>query len=100
MRISSTDSIDGGRVLYPIGKIKAASAWHAAQLDSHQVEAHQGDWRAMALRELIQRAEDVDADAIIGVDYELDRVDSAEQTGVSLRRVLATGIAVKLAVAA
>jgi uncharacterized protein YbjQ (UPF0145 family) len=105
MRISRTDSIDGGRVLYPIGKIKAASAWHAAQIgsddgDAHQADAHQGDWREMALRELIQRAEDVDADAIIGVNYELDRVVPAEQTGVSLRRVLATGIAVKLAVAA
>ena len=30
MRISSTDVIEGGRVLYTIGKIKAASAWHAA----------------------------------------------------------------------
>ncbi len=95
MRISSTDSIDGDRVLYPIGKIKAASAWHAAPAESHQ-----GNWREMALRELIQRAEDVDADAIIDVNYEVDRVVPAEQTGVSLRRVLATGIAVKLAVAA
>ena len=105
MRISSTDSIDGGRILYHIGKIKAASAWHAAQpdsheVDSHQADAHQGGWREMALRELIQCAEDVDADASIDVNYELDRVVPAEQTGVSLRRVLATGIAVKLAVAA
>jgi hypothetical protein len=30
MRISSTDVIEGGRVLYTIGKTKAASAWHAA----------------------------------------------------------------------
>ena len=57
MRISATDSIDGGRIVYPIGKIKAASGWHAAQLD-----AHQGDWRELALRELIRRAEEVDAD--------------------------------------
>ena len=54
----------------------------------------------MALRELIQRAEDIDADAIIDVNYEMDRVVSAEHTGVSLRRVLATGTAVRLAVAA
>lgn len=94
MRISSTDSIDGSRVLYPIGKIMAASGWHAA------VEAQQDDWRETALRELIQRAEDVDADAIIDVNYETDRVMPVEQAGVSLRRVLATGIAVKLAVAA
>jgi hypothetical protein len=30
MRISSTGAIDGGRVLYTNGKIKAASSWHAA----------------------------------------------------------------------
>jgi uncharacterized protein YbjQ (UPF0145 family) len=99
MRISSTDSIDGGRVLYPIGKIKAASSWHAAEVGPHQADA-QGDWREMALRELIQRAEDIDADAIIDVNYEMDRVVPAEHAGVSLRRVLATGTAVRLAVAA
>ena len=95
MRISSTDSIEGDRVLYPIGRIEAASDWHAAP-----VEPHQGNWREMALRELIQRAEDIDADAIIGVNYETDRVAAAEQPGVSLRRILASGVAVKLAVAA
>ena len=95
MRISSTDSIDGDRVAYPIGKIKAPSAWHGAS-----IHAHLDNWREMALCELIRRAEDVDADAIIDVNYEMDRVVPAEQTGVSLRRVLATGIAVKLALAA
>ena len=95
MRISSTDSIDGRRVLYPIGKIKAASAWHAAPF-----EAGQDNWRERALRELIRRAEDVDADAIIDVNYETDRIGPVEQTGVPLRRVMATGVAVKLAVAA
>lgn len=95
MLISSTDAIDGGRVLYPIGKIKAASAWHAANGDPLT-----GDWRALALRELIRRAEDIDADAIIGVDYETDGVVSIEGSGVALKRILATGIAVKLSCAA
>jgi uncharacterized protein YbjQ (UPF0145 family) len=93
MRISSTDSIDGGRVLRSIGKIKAASAWHAAPID-----ADHDDWRKLALQDLIRRAEDVDADAVIDVDYETDRIVPVEQTGVALRRVLATGTAVKLAV--
>ena len=94
MRISATDSIDGGRIVYPIGKIRAASGWHAAQLD-----AHSGDWRERALRELIRRAEDVDADAIIDVDFQTDAVVAVEGF-VNLSRVLATGTAVKLAVAA
>jgi hypothetical protein len=63
VRISSTEAIEGSRVLYAIGEIRAASAWHpenAAPL--------QQDWREQILRELILKAEDVDADAIIGVD--------------------------------
>jgi hypothetical protein len=94
MRISSTDVIDGGRVLYSIGKIRAASAWHAV------TDSLTGNWRELALRELILRAEDVDADAIIGVDYEIDGGVPAGETGVALKRVLATGIAVKLSCAA
>jgi hypothetical protein len=65
MRISSTNVIEGGRVLYAIGKIKAASAWHAAN-----GAPLQDNWRELVLNELIRSAEDIDADAIIGLDYE------------------------------
>jgi hypothetical protein len=95
MRVSSTDVIEGGRVLYPIGKIKAGSAWHAA----NGAPLHD-DWRERALRELIRRAEDIDADAIIGLDFEVDGVESIEGAGVALKRILATGVAVKLSCAA
>ena len=95
MRISSTDAIEGGRVLYAIGKIKAASAWHA-----ENGAPLQANWRELILRELIRSAEDVDADAIIGVDYETDGVVPVEATGVQLKRILATGLAVKLSCAA
>jgi hypothetical protein len=95
MRISSTDVIEGGRVLYAIGKIKAASAWHAANRAPLQ-----DNWRELVLSELIRRAEDIDADAIIGLDYETDGIVAVEETGVHLKRILATGIAVKLSCAA
>ena len=71
MRISSTDVIEGGRVLYAIGKIKAASAWHAAN-----GAPLQDNWRELVLSELIRRAEDIDADAIIGLEYETDGIRS------------------------
>jgi uncharacterized protein YbjQ (UPF0145 family) len=45
-------------------------------------------------------AREFDADAIIGVDYGYDAVKLAELATVELRRVSATGIAVKLAKAA
>jgi len=45
-------------------------------------------------------AREFDADAIIGVDYAFDEVKHGEMLAVQLRRVCATGIAVKLASAA
>jgi Putative heavy-metal-binding len=95
MRISSTDVIEGGRVLYAIGKIKAATAWYAAN-----GVPPQDNWRELVLSELIRRAEDIDADAIIALDYETDGIVPVEETGVQLKRILATGIAVKLSCAA
>ena len=95
MRISSTDVVEGGRVLYAIGKIKAASAWHAAN-----GAPLQDNWRELVLSELIRRAEDIDADAIIAFGYETDGIVPVEETGVQLKRILATGIAVKLSCAA
>ena len=95
MLISSTGAIEGGRVLYTIGKIEAASSWHpegSAPL--------QDNWRELILRDLIRKAEDIDADAIIGFDYETDGIVSVEGTGVQLKRILATGVAVKLSCAA
>ena len=60
----------------------------------------QDNWRELVLSELIRRAEDIDADAIIGLDYETDGIFPVEETGVQLKRILATGIAVKLSCAA
>jgi hypothetical protein len=95
MRISSTGAIEGGRVLYTIGKIEAASTWYPAHGSPLQE-----NWRELVLRELIRKAEDIDADAIIRVDYQNDGVIRIEETGVKLKRLVATGIAVKLSCAA
>ena len=60
----------------------------------------QDNWRELVLSELIRRAEDIDADAIIGFDYETDGIVPVEESGVQLKRILATGVAVKLSSAA
>lgn len=91
MRMSSTGIVEGGRVLHAIGKINAASTWHAAN-----GAPRQDNWRELVLSELIRRAEDIDADAIVGLDYETGSIVPVEETGVLLTRILATGIAVKL----
>ena len=95
MRISATEAVEGGRVLYPIGKIAAASGWHAMGSAPHS-----GNWRERVLADLVRRAEDVEADAIIGLDYKIDADATRDEAGVTLQRVVATGIAVKLSVAA
>lgn len=94
MRISFTGTLEGGRVLYNIGKIEAASAWHPENRAPLQQ-----DWQQFILRDLVRKAEDVDADAIIGVGYRNDEAIRNDETGVKLKRVIATGIAVKLACA-
>jgi hypothetical protein len=95
VRISFTDTLEGGRVLYKIGKIEAASAWHP-----ENSEPLQHNWRDLILRELIRTAEDIGADAIVGVDYQNDGAVQIDETGVKLKRVVATGIAVKVSCAA
>jgi hypothetical protein len=95
VRISFTGTLEGGRVLYNIGKIEAASAWHP-----ENSEPLQHNWRQLILRELIRTAEDIDADAIIGVDYQNGDAVRIDEFGVKLKRVVATGIAVKVSCAA
>ena len=95
MLISSTGAIEGGHVLYTIGKIEAASSWHP-----EGGVPLQANWRELVLRDLVRKAEDIDADAIIGLDYQNDTPLRSEETGVSLKRIVATGLAVKLSCAA
>lgn len=95
MLISEKDAIEGARVLYPLGKIKASSAWHAAGFVPVS-----NNWRERVLQDLILRAEDIDADAIIGVDYSVEPVEGRDECGIELERISATGIAVRLANAA
>jgi len=92
MLISSTETIEGGRVLYSIGVIKAASAWYA-----EGSEPHQTNWQERVLADLVSKAEDLYADALIGVNYHVDDVACMDDGfGVKRQRILATAMAVKL----
>ena len=95
MRISSTGAIEVGRVLYIIGRIEATSAWYP-----ENGAPLQDNWRELILRELIRKAEDINADAIIRVDYQTGPAIRIDENGVKLKRIVVTGIAVKLSCAA
>jgi uncharacterized protein YbjQ (UPF0145 family) len=75
----------------PIGKIRAASNWYGVRANASD-EAH----KERALEKLIHAAEDIEADAIVGVEYDVDHVDAGDTPGsVPLQRIYATGLAVK-----
>jgi hypothetical protein len=99
VRISSTGAIEGSRVVYTIGRIEAASTWHPENC----VPPHD-NWRDLILRELIRKADDIDADAfidaIVCVEYQTGPALRINEIAVKLKRIVATGIAVKLSCAA
>lgn len=92
MQISFTSSLQAGRAAKTIGRIKVLGRWRAA--DEPATEA---DRRAL-LRDLTREAEDYGADALIEVRFEAE--ETAESDGVSLRRLVASGSAVQITLAA
>lgn len=91
MRIIFDGEIDGDEFI-PIGRIQAASSWHGPRS-----AVTQDFYKAKALENLIDVAQDYDADAIIEVDYGIDRADVGDAPGASLlQRISVSGLAVKL----
>ena len=94
MLTSENEAIEGARVVRPLGRVRATTAWHAI---GHAPVSD--NWRERVLQDLIRRAEDIDADAIVAVDFQIDAL-ARDESGLRLERVCATGIAVRLANAA
>jgi uncharacterized protein YbjQ (UPF0145 family) len=81
-----------GQKFIPIGRILAASSWHG-------IIANKTDefYKAGALHNLIDVAQDLEADAITGIDYTVEHVDAGETPGSELlTRICARGVAVRL----
>lgn len=92
MRISFNSQIDNGRIVQSLGRVRAATTWHAPG-----AVCARGDWKDEALRALMDAAEDFEADALIDVGYEIDGVVVSDLSAIALQRVTATGTAVRLA---
>jgi uncharacterized protein YbjQ (UPF0145 family) len=96
MIVSHTADVEGSEIVATIGRIQAASGWHASGTAPQQG----GDWRLVALQRLIHEAKDCEADAVVEVDYEVDGVRVSDLTDIAIERVRARGVAVRLARAA
>jgi len=92
MQVSFTDSLQTGRAAKTIGRIKAFGRWRGAEAPTTDAD------RSAVLRDLSREAEDYGADALIDVRFEAE--ETAESDGVKLRRLVASGAAVRTAQAA
>ncbi len=94
MQVSFNSALEDGRAHYSIGRVKAVGRWRAAHEAGAEVD------RQAVLRALVREAEEYGADALVDVNFETDEVAGADIDGVPLTRVVATGSAVRFALAA
>ena len=92
MQVNFTGALEGGRANLTIGRVRAAGPWRAAHEPASEAD------RGAVIRALVREAEDQGADALVDVRFEAD--ETAEIDGVSLHRLVATGSAVRAALAA
>jgi len=83
-----------GRDHIALGQLRATTGWRAADRPVSQLD------REIALRALVREAEDSGADALMNVDFAVERLGSSDIDCVPLMRVAAVGTAVRLAIAA
>jgi uncharacterized protein YbjQ (UPF0145 family) len=93
MQVSFSQALDSKRAQISIGKVKATTGWRAARGLVADFD------REIALRALVREAEEYGADALVEVSFEIEEVRGPD-VDVPLRRVTATGTAVRLALAA
>ena len=94
MQVSRTNELKGGRAYYSIGRIKASSGWRAANAHGSELA------RLEALWALVSEAQEFCADAVIDLNFEVEAIRRPDFAHATLRRIAATGIAVKFAEAA
>jgi hypothetical protein len=94
MLVSRNNELQDSRDHYSVGRIKASSRWHPVSVAV--VEAD----RLAAVQALIREAQEYEADAIVGLDFEVDEVMRDDIDGMPLQRVAAKGIAIRFSQAA
>ena len=91
MQVSFTASLDTDRAQYTIGRVTAHTPWRAADREVGEMD------REIAMRALVREAEEYGADGVVEVAFVEEACDGE---GVKLHRLVATGRAVRLALAA
>ena len=94
MQVSYSQALSQSKAQISLGLITASTAWRSGAGPITELE------RDIALRALTREAEEFGAQGIVGVKFEIEKIDGPDQHGAALRRVVATGEAVRFRVAA
>ena len=94
MQVSFNNALDTQRARHAIGQVTATTNWRNADKPVSDLD------REIAVRALVREAEEYGADGVVEVTFETEECKGVECEGVKLRRVVASGRAVKLALAA
>ena len=90
MQVSYSNALSSKRAHTSLGHISASTGWRSTEGPISQVE------RDIALRALTREAR-MRAQGIVEVKFAIETVDGPDQHGAPLRRVVATGEAVRSA---
>jgi hypothetical protein len=91
MQVSFTASLDTERAQYTIGRVAAHTPWRPGDHELNETD------REIAMRALVREAEEYGADGVVEIAYGTETCNG--ESG-KLHRVVATGRAVRLALAA
>ena len=94
MQVSFSASLNTEREQYTIGRVSARAPWRPGDREVPQSD------REIALRALVREAEEYGADGVVEVAYAVEDCAGSQCEGVRLHRIVATGRAVRLALAA
>ena len=94
MQVSYSRTLPSDRAHSSLGRLKAMTGWRSAEAPVTDFD------RESALRALVREAEDFGADALIDVAFSEEVVQGPEIGAVPLRRIVATGEAVRYRMAA
>jgi uncharacterized protein YbjQ (UPF0145 family) len=94
MQLSFTPALDTERPQFAIGRVSAHTSWRGAGREFSQAD------RDAALADLAREAEEYGADGVTDITFAVEPCRGGECEGVKLHRLVATGRAVRLALAA
>ena len=89
MQVSTSQELEGAKVVRTIGRITAGSTWHGCKAGDEAA------FRNQALAALISQAKEYEANAILDIAFETCDAQYLDLSGVPVQQTKISGLAVK-----